>query len=287
MPLTVIERAKAGLVKHGTMLDAYRAEVPRGLLAVWITREAGWDRLITSQDRVLIEAGNSQIPFARARDLDCDPFDLETGFYLAGREAVEDCRKMQLRPWLAEWVTPPGRALLWCVQMPYSIGDGALNRVLSCSIARAVAQGHDPKTFGLLPAVLDWLAVADLDSPHHKRFWGRQSGDVIRERCLKHMRWLDEAQQVDPLDGMPGGEPPMVRPSRLLPFPRELVHEADVCALGDDATKEQHQRAWESVRAYCAKRRKLESAKPAPIVHRVVTRLRPMAYRRRMGDAVA
>jgi hypothetical protein len=286
MPLTVVQRAKAGLDKHGQMIDAYRAEVPRGLLAIWITREAGWDRLITSHDEVLIEAGNAQCPLATCRTLDADPFDLETGLWLAGREAVADARYLQSRPDIAEWVTPPGRALWWICQMPYSIGEGALNRVLTCSIARAMAQGRTAQNFGLLPAVLDWLSVADLDSPHHKRFWGRQSGDVIRERCLKHMRWLDEAEQVSPLDGLPGGEPSMARPSNLLPFPRELTHEADVCA-DRDATKEQHHRAWVSVQAYCANRRKLESIKPAPLVHRVLVALRPAAYRRRMGDSVA
>jgi hypothetical protein len=280
-----IARAKEGLAKYGTMIDAYRAEVPRGLLAYWITLEAGWDRFAVSKDPVLIECGNSQVPLARARRLDADPFDLETGLWLAGREAVEDCRKMQARADIAEWLTPPGRALWWAVQMPYSIGDGALDRVLACSIARAAAQGHDPRTFGLLAAVRDWLAVADLDSPHHKRFWGRQSGDKIRERCLKHMDWLDAADKVDRLDGLPGGEPPMGRPARLLGFPRDLIHEADVCD-DRDATKEQHARARAAVVAYCAKRRKLESAPRAPVVHRVLAWLRP-EMRRRTGDSVA
>jgi hypothetical protein len=149
MPLTVIERAKAGLATHGAMLDAYRAEVPRGLLAIWITKEAGWDRFALSKDPVLIECGMSQAPLATCRKLDADPFDLETGLWLAGREAVADARQWSHATdecgnpecWV-EWVTPPGRALWWLTQMPYSIGDGAIDHVLRCSVARSTAQGR-------------------------------------------------------------------------------------------------------------------------------------------------
>lgn len=262
---------------HGPTLERNRGFVPRALLVYWIAQETGWDRLAVSTDRYLIEVGWSQVPLARARDLGADPFDCFGACWIAGLEAIKDAAYWRgettddpERHRVGLWLLRSDRNLWWVIQMDYSIGTGALRHVLNCAISRAEANHRGPADNGLLAEVLDWMRVTDLSLPVHARHWGRQSPEQIVKRIKKHVVWIDESAKLGPLDDAPpGDDPPASRPAWIAPFPQDLVRPANVCALGQRATKEQHEAAWKAVRAYRDARRKREFAPQAPLGQRV------------------
>jgi hypothetical protein len=264
---------------HGPTLDLYRGFVPLALLLYWIWMETRWSRFAVSRDRKLIEVGWSQTPLARAWQLGCDPFNTIGALWLACIEALHDAAHWRAegtddeeKAKIGAWLKRPDRSLWWVIQMDYSIGTHALEHVLSGAVARADANGRGPSDLGLMVEAIEWVETTDLTLPLHARHWGRQTPQQIHDRSLKHRDWLRGAAKVGPIDDAPAGEaPPLVRPPGVPGFPTDLITEAKVCARS--STPEERLRAWESVGAYAAARRRRENTKRVPLGLRIAAYL--------------
>jgi len=269
--LGVVEVARKAALAHGPTLDRYRSFVPLALLLDWIARETNWFRFTVSRDPVLIEVSFAQAPLARAYRLDVDPFDPVGSCWLACREAIDDGlfwrgggvrRGEEPEAWqddLVEWLAAGGADLWYVVQMDYSVGSGALRRILRSTLQRAMAASRGPADRGLMAEVLDWERNTDLAAPALARAWGRQSPAIVSKRIRKHAVWVRDAAKIGPLDGPAGGTPPEARPLGVPAFPAALVAAARVCAAaGKGATREEHAAAHAQVRSYARARARRE-----------------------------
>lgn len=275
------------IVEYGLLLDQYRGPVPLAVLVDWIARETGGDRFAVSRDPVLIEVGLSQAPLARARALDCDPFDDEGGCWLAGYEAVADARRWRRELdtlGQARWLARDDHNLWYVCQMDYSIGTSALRHLITCATLSAEHAGRIPSDLGLMGEIINYATANDLSLPQHARHWGRQTPEVIVARCIKHRTWIEQAATFGPVDGCPPGwAPPERRPAHAPSFPRELIAQVLVC-LDKSATADDRKGARKTVEAYAKARKRREGASSAPIFHRIARFIWPHFYRRRVGD---
>ena len=260
--------AKRAENAHGPTLDLYRGFVPRAILLHWIAKETGWDRLAVSIDKRLIESGWSQAPLARAWSQagGVDPFDTYGACYLAGLEAIEDAAYWMNakgsddpdRIRVAEWLPRHDRNLWYICELDYSVGSGALRHISYCATLWAQGKGRKPSDRGLMAEIIDWCETADLSQPKHRQYFGRQSPEKILARVRKHADWVRDSAEVGPIDDAPEGQyPPERRPDECAPFPRELVADATVVNQRD-ATADQCERSWKSVRSYVKARRRRE-----------------------------
>lgn len=272
------------------LCERNRGDVAIGIGAGLIVSETGAAEggdFAVSCDRHLGESGRSQAPLYRLREAGIDPFHAEAGIWFRFRDLLRDAA------WLRdEWPTlfaNGGRDLWFCAILRYSIGKGALRHVIEETLRGVLRKRANGKTVrGFVEEMGEWATKTDLNSRVHSRFWGRQSGSKIRERVqgAKHLRRLDVAEAIGPLDGPPGGACAEETPARFPPFPPELVPSARTMK-DPGATDAQREIAWQALKAYARKRLRQSRIKPAPLVMRAARWLEVRFRGPRPGDTVA
>lgn len=259
--------------RYRPIVDQMRGLAPAGVLESLIAAETGGvgGQFSVANDKHLAESGYSQEPIFIALKHNVNPFDAIGGIWLRCR-CTQDAALDILRVWPSV-VPMTGRDLWYCTMMRYSIGPNAIDHVLQC----VSALGWD----GCLEdRIVQWATVTDLALPIHRHHWGRQKPDKIKFRLTDagHRNRLTVASMFSPLDGAPGLEPSIDRPSVADAFPGELIRAAKMCRA-NDASDDEIDKAWHEVDAFARKLRKQSGVPKAPVTWRIANFLRPKLIR--------
>jgi hypothetical protein len=295
MPVTLTEHTRRILDLTGGWIRLYRGDCPETFIAALMASEVGsaWTRagcFAVSNDKVIIELGDSQEPIAVCHAENVNPFSWQGGTWLRCHRSHEDarwlrglraqcpqCGKVQTSTvQRSEWECDCGRkfssgwpvlfpvlgADLWfAVLLRYSVGKGALRHVLDAvQMWRAIRARRGQPIGTVTQDIGRWANGTDLSLSPHLRYWGRQSPAKILERLTgkKHLRRIAVAEQLGVIEGStyePGRPPPEQRPAGAETFPAALVRSA-VISANPLSTKVEHEAAWNEAKAYARSERR-------------------------------